>query len=95
MILKLFLIYLGGNMEKQNIYQEIKEILGELLREQGHWPECNSDIVPKDLELDSLQIVSLIILIEEKYGIIFEDEDLLFENYGSINSIVKLLSKYI
>lgn len=44
--------------------------------------------------LDSLRRVELVIILEDKFGINFNDSDLTQSNFETINSIGKLLQKY-
>jgi acyl carrier protein len=43
--------------------------------------------------IDSLQIIQLITHLQEHFGILFEIEDLLLENFASIGAIAALVQK--
>lgn len=43
--------------------------------------------------IDSLQIIQLITFLQEDFGILFEIEDLLLENFSSISAIAALVQK--
>jgi len=45
--------------------------------------------------LDSLGLQQLITFLEEKYSIIVDDEDLLPENFTTVNAIAALVSKQV
>jgi len=45
--------------------------------------------------LDSVKIINMIVLLEEKYGIEIKDEDLLFENFETVRKITELLERYL
>jgi hypothetical protein len=47
------------------------------------------------LSLDSLNVVSLIIEIENEYGFEFNEDDINLNNFSSINSIKKTVKKYL
>lgn len=44
--------------------------------------------------LDSIQFISFIIFLEDKYSIEFEDDDLLFSNADTISKMIEILKKY-
>ena len=45
--------------------------------------------------MNSINTISLVLLIEEQYGITMDDEDLLIENFTTLERIAQTLSKYI
>lgn len=45
--------------------------------------------------LDSLGLQQLITFLEEKYSITVDDEDLLPENFATVNAIAELISKQV
>lgn len=47
------------------------------------------------LSLDSLNVVSLIIEIENEYGFEFKEDDINLNNFSSINSIKETMKKYL
>lgn len=47
-----------------------------------------------EIGISSIQFISLIVLLEEFYGIQFEDDDLLFANIDTIKKIQAVLEKY-
>ncbi len=69
--------------------KKINQIINKLLE---------SDISNYDMDfrdkLDSLKIVTLIIEIEEQYGIMISDEDFDIEKISTINKICDLINKY-
>ena len=48
-----------------------------------------------DLGLDSIKILEMIVAIEEKYGFVFDDNDLTGENFETILTFQRLIQKYI
>ena len=75
----------GSYAQKKKINQIINKLL-------------ESDISNYDMDfrdkLDSLKIVTLIIEIEEQYGIMISDEDFDIEKISTINKICDLINKY-
>ncbi len=59
--------------------------------------EKKGDTITKDTNLyeegiiDSLEILSLLSFIQEEFGISFTPDDLKFENFDSVNSILEWL----
>lgn len=81
-------------MVKEEVYSDVKELVLEVLKKQKN-QQINDVTSLVDLGLDSVTTISLIILIEEHFDIELEDEDLLFENYSSIERITQMIKKYI
>ena len=48
----------------------------------------------ESVDIDSVQFISLIIYLEEKFNIEFEDDDLIFSKINSINKIIEVMKKY-
>lgn len=71
-------------MDHQFIENKIIGKLQEIL-------ETNKEIPPQDnlaaFGLDSMKSVALIVELEEVFNIIFNDDELLFENFSNINKI--------
>ena len=45
--------------------------------------------------LDSLAFVELVVFIENNFGFQFEDEELIIENFKSINTIINVVEKKV
>lgn len=81
-------------MVKEEVYGEVKELVLKVLEIQKNQQTIDETSLI-NLGLDSIKTISLVILIEEHFGIELEDEDLLFENYSSIERITQMIKKYI
>ncbi|GFN32225.1 acyl carrier protein [Paenibacillus xylaniclasticus] len=46
------------------------------------------------IQLDSMKTIVLITQLEEEFGILVEDNDMLFENFSSINKICAIVQRY-
>ena len=44
--------------------------------------------------IDSFKFIELFVKLEESFMIEFDDEDILVENFGSLNRIAELIGKY-
>lgn len=44
-----------------------------------------------DVGLDSMKSIQLVVLLEEAYDIVFDDEELLLDNFNSIDSIKNMI----
>ena len=44
--------------------------------------------------LDSLKAIELVVMVEDKYGIMIDDDDLLVENFSTVDKIEKLILSY-
>lgn len=74
---------------KKYIYDLLMEIRG------GNQEIKESDSLKDDVGVDSLTMVSLIISIENHFGVEFEDSDLSFENLETVGSLLAMLEKYL
>ncbi len=70
------------------VYQVIEEVTGstELSPEQN---------LKSDIGLDSLSIVTVIVGLEEKFGIMFDDSDLNPDELNTVKDLINLTEKYI
>ena len=67
-----------------------------ILRELSGSTDINpSDELQSDLGLDSLQLVTLLIMIEDSFGIVLEESDMNPFYLTNVSSIIKLVEKYI
>ena len=79
-------------------YEQIQETIQQYIAQQFLYdrPEMSlTDDFPliEQRVIDSLQIVQLIAFLQEQFGILFEIEDLVLENFSSINTIAALVQK--
>lgn len=64
-------------------------IIEELIDKRG----INLEDTPKDLGLDSLQMIILVAKIETKFDIEIPDDGLDLENFKTIGSILEMINK--
>lgn len=76
-------------METKN---KISKILNKLTGFENIKPEENLQL---DLAMDSITMVTLLIEIEETFGITLDESDMNPFNLVTVNDIVKLVNKYI
>lgn len=75
--------------------QQIKEIIQEVLcLDQAGVDSIQNDQALFDYGLDSLKAIEMIVLIEEKFDVSVDDEDLLIDNMESVEKISELIKKY-
>jgi len=79
-------------MDPAEIIESIKECLQEVLDDEGT-VERNTELLP--MGIDSMSFIRLIVLLEEKFGIEIDDDDILLDNFSSIDNMEKLISKYM
>ena len=73
------------------IFDKVKVILSELNGAENIEPEYE---LQKDLGLDSLQMVTLLLLLEENFEIILEESDMNPFTLTTVRDIVELAEKY-
>lgn len=69
---------------------EILEILKELKPEEDFQ---NSESFIDDELLDSFDVITLMSMLEEKYGIVIDGLDIVPENFESIETIIRLINR--
>ena len=85
--------YGSGKGMNKDIKKDLYELISEL---QGVKQNMNeNDSLKKDLGLDSLMLVSLIVAIEERFHIEIKDSDLSAENLETVGNLCTMLEKYI
>lgn len=74
------------------IFAKVCAILSEL---NGKEPICLEQELQSDLGLDSLQMVTLLIMLEDNFGIILEESDMNPFDLMTVDDIMILVKKYI
>ena len=83
--------------EKMSIEEgEIKQILSEVseIKHEGI-EDLNPGDDLREIGLNSLTSVELVVKLEEKFNITIGDDDLLLESVNTIEKIIQLLGKYV
>lgn len=61
-------------MDRNQVFEVIKKIVGEKLNFQGNLEEKTEFL--KDLQADSLDLLSIVMAVEDAFGVKIPDEDL-------------------
>jgi acyl carrier protein len=73
----------------------IKARLRTFLVDEGHWyatpEELGEDMPIISTILDSVGLVNLVSMVEDEFGVEVRDEDLDFENFGTIARIARYI----
>ncbi len=74
--------------------EKIKEIVIEMLELSSDDSEkISEDTELLDFGMDSMTCVTIVVNLEEEFGITIDEEDLLVENMSTINKIKNLVEK--
>jgi len=71
----------------------IEFVKNEVMRNKNAKLNEDEDLLSAGI-LDSLAILQLVAYIEDQFGIKIPDEDVVFENFQSINSLSSYLEQY-
>ncbi len=71
---------------KEKIVKIAEETIGAFLEEDVSLKECG---------VDSLALVTLVVSIEEAFGVSFSDDDLQPENLHALSDLVALTERYL
>ena len=78
-------------VRKDEIGNYVRELIRPMLElDESYELEDDCDLVA--LGLDSMKSVNLIVDIEEHFNIMFDDEELLLDNFKTISNIVNRIS---
>ncbi|MCF0131343.1 MAG: hypothetical protein HUJ71_06420 [Pseudobutyrivibrio sp.] len=72
--------------------EQIKQIISDVFSVDA--ADYADDFDLKEIGLDSMSSVEVVVSLEEAFGIAVDDEDLLVENLSTIASLVSLVEKY-
>lgn len=74
------------------IFDKVATILNELCETENIYPEQE---LTRDLALDSLQMVTLLIMVEDNFNIVLDEADMNPFALNTVMQIVELIEKYI
>lgn len=80
-------------MNKQNLFQELKEIVKELSKSKQEITESTN--MTYDLGFDSILLIELFTAIEERYHVEFDFENVDFEEVVIYENFVNYVAKVI
>ncbi|HEX3029375.1 MAG TPA: acyl carrier protein [Clostridia bacterium] len=79
------------NVEKETV---IRIIAGVLNKAEGELLELDESADLREIGLDSISSIDVIVSMESEFNIAVDDEDLLIDNFNTIEKLIKLLEKY-
>lgn len=80
-----YLIIVGEYIEMSKVEIEIIEIIKQVKQDESL--QIDSSLSFNDLDIDSIEFVSIIVEVEEKFGIEFSDDMLQLDNMGTITKM--------
>ncbi|RAI89564.1 acyl carrier protein [Paenibacillus pabuli] len=81
---------------KENKKMEVNVLIFDIVKQYVSYDQETMTInSSKELGLDSLQCIRMIVDLEKKFDIEIEDEGLLLENFKSVDTIVKLVNSIL
>ena len=83
-------------MKQANLLPQIRKIIQEVSVAANHKKFTNTENLYDKMILDSYHIVQLVVLLEERFRIVVDFQDLQNENFRSVKAIQQLLNeKYL
>jgi acyl carrier protein len=75
--------------QRSDIIADLRALLAELSRRLGNdaVPLAETDIIPDAGALDSAGLLEFVVLIDEKYDLVLEPEDMTIDKLGSLAAI--------
>jgi len=79
--------------QRSDIIADLRAILADLSRRLGHdeVPLGETDIIPDAGALDSAALLEFVVLIDEKYDLVLEPEDMTIDTLGSLAAIADFI----
>jgi acyl carrier protein len=75
-----------------SVHTRLREFIGEELGHRGDAAELTDEYPLIEREaIDSMGILRLVSFIEDEFGVVIDDEDLLVENFATIGDIARLV----
>lgn len=79
-------------MTKNMIKTDVIQLISELFKNKCFAYDVIEDVdLVDDMGMDSVFFISIIIELENKFGIVFPDDVLIMDNFKKINEIVDLI----
>ena len=84
-----------GTAVNADSFDELKRILGETLeiRERVASFDASTPLFGSLPELDSMSVITLITAIEERFGVVFDDDEITAEAFATLGGLHQLLAK--
>ena len=81
-------------MEK-NMEQVVRELLKKHIKSNINFEEISSSESLEEAGMNSIDFIKVVADIEMEYEIIFPDEELDFENFNTIDNIVRFINSQL
>lgn len=80
---------------KEEIEKSLRKIIKKVVELSKSVEEIGNDDDLTELGMNSITAIELVVEVEEKYNFEFNDEDLLVDNFKTINRLVSYIEKRI
>lgn len=80
------------NYSRKKLCEVLTNVLGETINETEISDTTELD---KDLGIDSVTLIELLVDLEDMYGIEFKDDELMMELFFNINSLEEIVKKHL
>lgn len=77
-----------------SVLEKVKSIVSEIIGISGV-DEIGSDDDLLTLGLNSISFIKIVVTIENSFNITFDDEDLLFHNFNTLNKLTSYIQKKV
>lgn len=80
--------------------EEIELIIRKLIEETAEnktlpFDQFGKKDILTEVGLDSMDLVSLVVAIEDRFNIELQDEDMIFEQFNTIEKVIMIVGKYV
>ena len=80
-------------MASTDVERALSEYIAKEIRYDQEQPEVQSDDALLDGALDSTDVLRLVVFVEEQFGVRFEDDELVPENFGTLRQLAAFVER--
>ena len=80
-------------MASSDVERELSEYITKEIRYDQEQPEVAPDESLVEGALDSTDVLRLVLFVEERFGVRVEDDELVPENFGSLQRLAELVER--
>ena len=84
---------MSPSYERQEVERFVKERMADLISRPELAAEFKEDTALEEVGIDSVLMVSLMVQLEQKFDIFYEDDELTSDNFATVGIIAERLMK--
>ena len=83
-------------MSLRGTFEDLKEVLKDVLDPDSDiFDNLTGETQLYESGVDSISLIMFVIAIENKYNIVWDDNDLIIERLSTLNGIISIINRYL